>query len=38
METQNSKSWEQNLIFFLNLMCIRFLADPKAAEIKAIKS
>ena len=30
MATQNGKSSEHMTIFFLNLMCMQFLADPNA--------
>ena len=36
MAAQNGKSSE-HIIFFVNLMCMRFLANPNAAEIKLIK-
>ena len=38
MATQNAKSSEHITIFFLNLMCMRFLANSKAAVVKLIKS
>ena len=35
MAAQNGKSSKH--FFFVNLMCMRFLANPNAAEIKLIK-
>ena len=38
MVTQNGKSYERIIIFLLNLMCMRFLANSNAAEVKLITS
>ena len=38
MATENRKSCEYLTNLFLNLMRMRFLADPKTAEVKLIKS
>ena len=37
MATQYGKSYEHITIFFLNLVRMRFLAEPNAAEVKLIK-
>ena len=38
MATENGMSCEHITNFFLNLMCMRFLADTNAAEVKLIRS
>ena len=38
MATQDGKSCEHILIFFLNLVHMHFIVNPNAAEVKYIKS
>ena len=38
MVTQDGKSYEHITDFFLNLICMRLLANPKAAEVRLISS
>ena len=34
MATQNGKSSDHIIKYFLNLMCMHFFAEPNAAEVK----